>query len=120
MNGDNEIVALQAGGISATRLLRPIVLVGLALTAVNSWMYLGVIPQANRTLREMRMALFASAKNIGRIEAQVFYEEFPNLLLYVREVADRGGRWRGVLILDTSDPAADPRPGGDPEKLPVE
>lgn len=104
MNADNEIIALQASGISSSRLLRPIVLLGIVLTIINAWMYLRVIPEANRTLREMRVALFASAKNVGRIEPGVFYEEFPNLLLYVREVADRGGRWRGVMIFDTSHP----------------
>lgn len=104
MNADNEIIALQAAGIPTRRLLRPIVLVGLLLSSVNGWLYLSVIPDANRELREMRVALFASAKNIGRIEPGVFYEEFPNILLYVREVADRGGRWRGVMIFDSSDP----------------
>lgn len=104
MNSDNEIIALQAGGIPSTRILRPVVVMGIFLAALNGWLYLMVIPDANRSLREMRVALFASAKNIGRIEPGVFYEEFPNLLLYVREVADRGGRWRGVLIFDSTDP----------------
>ena len=104
MNSDNEIIALQAGGIPATRLLRPVILIGVFLAVVNGWMYLLVIPDSNRTLREMRVSLFANAKNIGRIEPRVFYEEFPNLLLYVREVAERGGRWRGVMIFDSTDP----------------
>jgi len=104
MNTDNEIVALQAAGIPSNRLLRPVVLIGVFLTLVNGWMYLLVIPDSNRTLREMRVSIFANAKNIGRIEPRVFYEEFPNLLLYVREVADRGGRWRGVMIFDSTDP----------------
>jgi lipopolysaccharide export system permease protein len=104
MNSDNEIIAMQAAGIPSTRLLRPIVIIGIFLALVNGWMYLMVIPESNRTLREMRVEIFANAKNIGRIEAGVFYEEFPNLLLYVREVADRGGRWRGVMIFDSSDP----------------
>jgi len=104
MNSDNEIIALQAAGIPSTRLLRPIVLLGVLLATLNGWMYLFVIPDSNRALREMRVSIFANAKNIGRIEAGVFYEEFPNLLLYVREVADRGGRWRGVMIFDTTDP----------------
>ncbi len=104
MNSDNEIIALQAGGIPSLRLLRPVVLIGVFLALVNGWMYLLVIPDSNRTLREMRVSLFANAKNIGRIEPKVFYEEFPNLLLYVREVADRGGRWRGVMIFDSTDP----------------
>ena len=104
MNSDNEIIAMQAGGLPASRLLRPILLIGIFLAFVNGWMYLMVIPESNRSLREMRVSIFANAKNIGRIEAGVFYEEFPNLLLYVREVADRGGRWRGVLIFDSTDP----------------
>ncbi len=104
MNTDNEIIALQAAGIPATRLLRPILVMGVFLALVNGWMYLLVIPQSNRSLREMRVALFANAKNIGRIDSGIFYEEFPNLLLFVREVADRGGRWRGVMIFDSTDP----------------
>ena len=79
MNSDNEIIALQAGGLPASRLLRPILLIGVFLAFVNGWMYLVVIPESNRSLREMRVAIFANAKNIGRIEAGVFYEEFPNL-----------------------------------------
>ena len=104
MNSDNEIIALQAAGIPTNRLLRPVVVIGVFLALVNGWLYLLVIPDSNRTLREMRVSLFANAKNIGRIEPRVFYEEFPNLLLYVREVADRGGRWRGVMIFDSTDP----------------
>ena len=104
MNSDNEIIALQSAGIPAVRILRPVILIGVFLTLVNGWMYLLVIPDSNRMLREMRVSLFANAKNIGRIEPGVFYEEFPNLLLYVREVADRGGRWRGVMIFDSTDP----------------
>jgi len=104
MNADNEIIALQAAGIPSSRLLRPVVLIGIFLSLMNGWMYLLVIPDSNRSLREMRVSLYENAKNIGRIEPGVFYEEFPNLLLYVREVADRGGRWRGVLIFDSTDP----------------
>jgi len=104
MNSDNEIIALQSAGLPTTRLLRPILVMGCVLALLNGWMYLMVIPESNRTLREMRVSIFANAKNLGRIEAGVFYEEFPNLLLYVREVADRGGRWRGVMIFDSTDP----------------
>ncbi|MEE4272161.1 MAG: LptF/LptG family permease, partial [Thermoanaerobaculales bacterium] len=104
MNADNEIIAIQAAGIPSRRLLRPVLVMGIFLATLNGWLYLSVIPDANRDLREMRVSLFANAKNIGRIEPGVFYEEFPNLLLYVREVADRGGRWRGVLIFDSTDP----------------
>ncbi len=103
MNADNETIALQAGGISVRRMLRPILALGLALTLLGVYLFTVVIPNANRDLRDLRLRLFTSAKNIGRIEPKVFYEDFPNLLLYVRHVDD-DGTWRDVFAYDSSDP----------------
>ncbi|MBD3873547.1 MAG: LptF/LptG family permease, partial [Acidobacteria bacterium] len=86
MNADSELVALQAGGIPIRRLLRPIVALGLLLTVVNGYLYLDVIPRSSRELRDLKVRLFAGAKNLGRIDPGVFHEEIPNVLLYVREV----------------------------------
>jgi LPS export ABC transporter permease LptG len=104
LNTDNEILAIQAGGISALRLLRPILVMGLLLTGLCGYLFMDVIPRANRELRELRTRLFTSAKNIGRIEPQVFYEDFPNLLLYVKQVDNASGAWLSVLAYDSSSP----------------
>ncbi len=104
MNADNELVALQAGGIPIRRLLRPIVILGLLLTALNGYLYLDVIPRSSRDLRELKVRLFASAKNLGRIEPGVFHEEIPNVLLYVNEVDNETGEWRDILFFDSSNP----------------
>ena len=103
MSMDHEIVALQAAGISARRLLRPIMAVGLLLTLLNGYLFVYVIPRSNRELRDLRMQLFASARNLGRIQAGVFYEDFPNLLVYVRGVDPATAEWDGVFIYDSSD-----------------
>ncbi len=105
MNADNELLALQAAGISLRRLVLPVVGIGLVLSAVCAVLFMVVIPKANRELRELQTRLFTSAKNIGRIEPQVFYEDFPNLLLYVRQVDPDSGTWLDVLAYDSSDPA---------------
>jgi LPS export ABC transporter permease LptG len=102
MNSDNEILAIQAGGISIIRLLRPILMIGLLLTGLCCYLFMDLIPNANRELRGLRMRLFTSAKNIGRIEPQVFYEDFPNLLLYVQQVDPTTGTWLNVLAFDSS------------------
>ena len=73
MNAENEIVAMQAGGIPARRLLRPIVALGILLTLLNGYLYLVVIPGSGRELRELKVRLFAEAKNLGRIEPGVFH-----------------------------------------------
>jgi len=105
MNGDNEIVALQAGGISSLRLLRPVMLMALLLTVFNGYLFLQVIPESSQKLREVKTEMFTSARNIGRIEPQVFYEDFPNLLLYVKDVDQESGTWLDVMVYDTSDVA---------------
>ena len=104
MNSDNELVALQAAGIPARRLLRPILLLGLLLTGMNAYLYLEVIPKSSRQLRELKIRLFANARNLGRIEPQIFYEELPNVLVYLRDSDPETGEWRNILVYDASDP----------------
>jgi LPS export ABC transporter permease LptG len=105
MNAENEIVAMQAGGIQARRLLRPIVALGILLTMLNGYLYLVVIPGSGRELRELKVRLFAEAKNLGRIEPGVFHEQLPNVLLYLRNANPDTGEWRDVLFFDSSDPS---------------
>lgn len=107
MNSENEVVALQAGGISTGRVLRSIVVLGVALTALNGYLTVVVMPRANRELRELKVRLFSSAKVIGQIEPRVFYEGFPNLLLYVRDIDPDTGYWKGVILYDRSQSGED-------------
>jgi lipopolysaccharide export system permease protein len=104
MNADNELIAMQAGGISIRRLLRPILALGFVLAAVNGALSLQLIPQASRELRGLRMRIFSEARNLGRLEPKVFHEGIPNVLLYIRDV-DSSGRWRDVMLFDSSNPA---------------
>lgn len=103
MQADNEVIALQAAGISLRRLLRPIMALAVLLAGVNLYLYLHVMPASNRALGELKVKVFASAQKIGRIEPGVFYEEFPNLLLYAREVDPTRDVWRDVLLYDSRD-----------------
>jgi LPS export ABC transporter permease LptG/LPS export ABC transporter permease LptF len=105
MSADNEIVAIQAGGIPARRLLRPIVAMGVLLTILNGYLYLSVIPGSGRELRELKYRLFAEAKNLGRIEPKVFHEQLPNVLLYLRDANPETGEWRDILFFDSSNPS---------------
>lgn len=98
LHGDNEVIALEAGGISLARLLRPVLVLSLILMSFNLWLTTGVMPEANRELRRLKIRLFKSSSLIGRIEPKVFYEDFPGMLLYVRGIDPGTGIWRGVLI----------------------
>lgn len=104
MTSDNEVIALQAAGIPATRLLRPIILLAVTLFALNSWIYLEVLPRTGRELRELKTEMYSGSKNFGRIDAHVFYEELPDLLLYVRSVDSDTNEWQDVLVYNSSNP----------------
>ena len=54
MTTDNEIVALQAGGISLLKLYRPILGMGLVFTALTGYLSEAVVPDATRTMKELR------------------------------------------------------------------
>lgn len=105
MNGDNEITALQAAGISTRRVLMPVVALSLLFAAVNGWLTLVLMPDANRQLREMKVELFSSAKTLGRVEPRVFNESFPNLLLYVDDIDPVSNTWYRVLMYDRTSSA---------------
>ncbi len=105
MNADSELVALQAGGIPIRRLLRPILAFALVLAALNAFLYLFVIPPSSAQLRELKLKLFAGARNLGRIDPQVFHEEIPNALLYLRDADSDTGEWRDIMLFDNSNPS---------------
>ena len=102
LSADREIVALQAAGISARRLVRPIVAVGVALALLCGYLSTVEIPRANRSLKDLRLKLFSAARNLGRIQPGIFYEEFPNILLFVRQVDQATGDWEKVLVFDNT------------------
>jgi LPS export ABC transporter permease LptG/LPS export ABC transporter permease LptF len=107
MTADNEITALQAVGVSARRLVRPVLLLGVALAMMNGYLTLWVMPIADRTLRELRTSVFSSARALGRIEPRVFHEGFANVLLYVQDVDPGTGEWRKVMLYDRSEPGVE-------------
>ena len=107
MNADSEIIALQASGVSLRRVLRPILVMGLVLTAFNGYLMLEVMPRSNQKLRKLKVKLFASARALGTIEARVFYEQFPGFLLYVRDVDPSTGVWRNVLLYERGETGDD-------------
>ncbi len=105
MSSDNELLAIQAGGRSVRALLRPVLLLALALTAFNAALTLFVMPDANRQQREEKVRLYASSAIIRQIQPRVFYDDFPNLLLYIRDKDPQTGTWKNVVLFDRSTPS---------------
>jgi LPS export ABC transporter permease LptG/LPS export ABC transporter permease LptF len=102
LSGDREAVALQACGVNLARLLRPVGLLALLSWAATSYIMIVSLPDANQAFRELTFKV-VSTRAESEVQPRVFFEDFPNLVLYVREV-ETGVGWTDVMVADTSGP----------------
>jgi LPS export ABC transporter permease LptG/LPS export ABC transporter permease LptF len=102
LSADREFVALQACGVSVFRLLRPIALLAAVAAAATAYETIVALPDANQTFREITFNIVASGAE-SDIKPRVFYQNFPNRVLYARDI-ERGGGWREVFLADASKP----------------
>ena len=101
LSADREFVAMQACGVSLMRLMRPIGLLSALAWAATSYILLVATPQENQRFREIVFSIVAERAE-GEVRPRVFFQDFPNLVLYVREVPQSGGGWRDVFMVDST------------------
>ncbi|HEX4031140.1 MAG TPA: LPS export ABC transporter permease LptG [Terracidiphilus sp.] len=101
---DSEIIAMRASGLGIGYFVRvsAIVAVGGTLLGVANSLYLA--PRANQGILAMEQSLETSQASY-EIQRGVFYEDFKNYVLYVRDVRAGTGasNWRQVFMADVSD-----------------
>ena len=104
LSADREVVVMMACGVSPYRLLQPVLFLGVICWGVASWVMLEAMPNANQTFREISNKIVMDRAE-GEVRPRVFFEDFPNLVLYVNEVPIGGTGWNDVLAADSRDPA---------------
>jgi LPS export ABC transporter permease LptF/LPS export ABC transporter permease LptG len=102
VSADREFVAMQACGISLARLARPVLFVASLGTAATAYETIVALPDANQTYREIVAVVLAQHVE-STVKPRIFFQEFPNKVIYVREVPPEGG-WKDVFLADTSNP----------------
>ena len=105
LSADSEWVALQACGVALWRLLRPVLLLALVSWAATQWVLLDLVPRCNQAFRVMEYGVVA-ARMESEIKPRIFFQEFPNLVLYARDEAAGGHGWKEVFVADTSKAGA--------------
>ncbi len=118
LSADREFVAMQACGMSLARLLRPVGLISVLCAGATYYIWAIVVPDSNQRFREIAFNVVAQRAEY-KVRSRVFFDDFPNLVLYVRDVPAVGRRLERRVHLrhPQHDVAGDlpgaARPGGD-------
>ncbi len=103
LSGESQITALRACGVPIRRLLLPILilasLVGLATGMLSVW----VLPRTNDVLNSVKDRI-SLKQVVSQVQPRVFYEKFPNFVIYVDDLAVDKQRWSRVFLIDNSNP----------------
>jgi LPS export ABC transporter permease LptG/LPS export ABC transporter permease LptF len=102
MSGDRESVALLACGVSPYRLLRPIGVLAVLAALATGYIMIVAIPNANQAFREITFGVI-SQRVESEIQPRVFYQDFPEWVLYAKEEPDPGQPgWKKLMVANTS------------------
>src|SRR5688572_8319476 len=102
LSADREVVVMLACGISPYRLLQPVLVFSVVCWGLTSWVMLKAMPDGNQKFREISQEIVMDRAE-GEVRPRVFYEDFPNLVLYVHEVPLDGKGWLDVMAVDTKN-----------------
>jgi LPS export ABC transporter permease LptF/LPS export ABC transporter permease LptG len=105
LSADREFVAMQACGMSLARLLRPVGVISVLCAGATFYVWAIVVPDSNQRFREIAFNVVAQRAEY-KIRSRVFFDDFPNLVLWVRDVPAAGGGWNGVFISDARNTSA--------------
>jgi len=104
---DSEITAMRASGLGIWTFLRI-----LSIFAVVAWILalvngVYIAPKSQAAMARLQNRLEGSQVSF-QVQPRVFYEGFPQLVLYVQDVKEAQGAalWKGVFIADMSTPSS--------------
>lgn len=102
MGSDSELIALRAAGVGTWRLVWPVLLLGLVLSAGTLYLNLEVAPEAARVWKQatLRAALY---KLDSPVEPKSFTTDIPGYVIYVRDGDKEQGRWGRVFLFSTTE-----------------
>lgn len=100
LSADSEIVAMRALGISTRTIYRPVFLFSLAVFALNLYLINSVMPRGNQQFVALRAEIMTSSAEKA-IKPRIFYDQYPNLMIYVNDVDPATGQWKGVFVADS-------------------
>jgi lipopolysaccharide export system permease protein len=103
LSADMEIVALKACGVSPLRLLRPVVIFGVGVTALTAYLMIDAVPKSNFAFKSLVFEIVRTQATVG-LKERVFNDTFGNFVIYVDEIATDQVALRNVFVSDERKP----------------
>jgi LPS export ABC transporter permease LptF/LPS export ABC transporter permease LptG len=102
LSSDTEIVALRAGGVNLTQLLRPVLSFALMVWMAATVVTMVLLPLGNDRLRILTYEI-GFYQLATEFRPHVFNEDLPNLVLYIDRLDNQNSRWRDIFLADTGE-----------------
>ncbi len=99
LSGDNEIIALKAGGISIYALLPPVLLLCAAGCLLTGFMAAYASPWGSLSLKRLTVEVAGNHLNIA-LKERTFNDSFKDVMLYVNKINIRDKSLSDVFIAD--------------------
>ncbi|MCP4105694.1 MAG: LPS export ABC transporter permease LptF [Desulfobacteraceae bacterium] len=99
LSGDNEIIALKAGGMSITRLLPPVFMFCLMGCLLTGFMVIKGLPWGKMRFKEQALEIAASNLSIG-LKQRTFNDSFKDVMLYVNKIDVKNSLLKDIFIED--------------------
>jgi LPS export ABC transporter permease LptG/LPS export ABC transporter permease LptF len=103
LQADSELTVMRASGISFFRIMIPIMSLGVVCWGICAYLMMVSVPWGNYSLSRLMYQILTT--NTARdLKPRVFYNQFPNMILYVQDIPSKENTWKGVMIYDESQP----------------
>lgn len=104
LSSDGEIIAIRAAGIPARVVIAPVMAFCLGGAVLCAYITTTVSPWAAREFQTASESMKISQAT-SLVQPRVFIEDFPNRVLYIRDVVPGPiPEWKGLFMADTSAP----------------
>jgi lipopolysaccharide export system permease protein len=103
LTADNEIAAVKSSGIPVTRLLPPVLALGLIGFGLSIFCTLELIPRGVGEGRRLMHQAVTTRADAG-IEERTFFDKLDGLVLYVEHLDRNTGILTNIFIRESSDP----------------
>jgi len=102
LSSDNEIMALNASGISLYQIMKPVIFFSTVSFIISGFIAIYAEPWGNRSYRDVAFGIVKSRVNIA-IKEKVFYEPFKDIIFFINDMSPRDGTMSDIFVVDRRD-----------------